>query len=388
MKKVLLFVQLFLIFTFCGFNMVFAQDDDNSNDTINQSEKKGKSSKFDKFNKKGEKIFKYMPVPLYSYSTETGHLFGLAKYNIFNLSKKDTISVASKASGVITFSTLGHFRVGLGTTLNFGEGKYMFEFGIGYRSFPEFLLGIGNDVTREDNVEEIKVQKIAFFAKQYWTVIKDFKIGPEYYFMDYLSIEKEEDTFITDTVIGYDGGLTSGIGISAIYDKRDYRYNPSKGGYAEVSYVFYNGVFGSNFNYGDFYVDLRKYFNPYLKHVYAFQLYTGFKVGQVPFYSLNMMGGTDRMRGYYYGAIRDKAIIDAQFEYRMPVWKMFGVTAFVGAGRVAPKFNELSFNDLWYCGGFGLRIMVDSKNRANLRIDFGWGQEQAKGIFIGFTEAF
>ena len=203
--------------------------------------------------------------------------------------------------------------------------------------------------------------------------------------MDYFSIEKEENSFITNAVTGYNGGLASGVGIAAIYDTRDYRYASSKGSYAEVSYVFYNGAFGSDFNYGDFFVDLRQFFNPYLKHVYAFQLYTGFKVGQVPFYSLNMMGGPDRMRGYYFGAIRDKSIIDAQFEYRMPVWKIFGVTAFAGAGRVAPKFNELSFDDLWYSYGFGLRIMVDSKNKANLRFDFGWGQEQASGVFIGFT---
>ena len=72
----------------------------------------------------------------------------------------------------------------------------------------------------------------------------------------------------------------------------------------------------------------------------------------------------------------------------MPVWTIFGVTAFAGAGRVAPKINELSFNGLWYSYGFGLRIMVDSKNIANLRFDFGFGQKGARGVFIGFTEAF
>ena len=100
------------------------------------------------------------------------------------------------------------------------------------------------------------------------------------------------------------------------------------------------------------------------------------------------MGGPDRMRGYYKGVIRDKAIIDGQFEYRMPVWKIFGATAFAGAGRVAATFSELNFDGLWYSYGFGLRIMVDSKNRANLRIDFGFGQQNARGVYIGFTEAF
>jgi hypothetical protein len=48
----------------------------------------------------------------------------------------------------------------------------------------------------------------------------------------------------------------------------------------------------------------------------------------------------------------------------------------------------MSLDGLWYAGGLGLRIMVDSANRANLRIDFGFGLEDSKTIVIGFTEAF
>ena len=387
MKLFPIVLLIFWINILIGSNEVIAQEKDIGSDTINQTEKKGKVSKFDKFNKKAEHIFKIIPVPIYSYSTETGHLFGLAKYNLFHLSKKDTISIASKVTGIVTFSTLGNISVGGGTTLFFGQGKYMFETNVGYKQFPEYILGIGNDVSRDD-VEEIEVKNLAMFFNIYQTVLENFQVGIEYHFSEYFSIEKQDNSFLTDTVTGYDGGMLSGFGPSVIYDSRDNRYNASKGGFAQVSFVLYNYSFGSDFNYGDLFIDLRKYFNPYLKHVYAFQLFTSIKTGQVPFYSLNMMGGTDRMRGYYYGAIRDKSIIDAQFEYRMPVWKIFGVTAFVGAGRVAPEFNELNFNDLWYSYGFGLRIMVDSENKANLRIDFGYGQEKAKGIFIGFTEAF
>jgi hypothetical protein len=53
-------------------------------------------SEFDSFNKKMENLFIYIPVPLYSYSTEAGHTFGLAKFNVINLYKKDTITKASK----------------------------------------------------------------------------------------------------------------------------------------------------------------------------------------------------------------------------------------------------------------------------------------------------
>src|SRR5215203_7220848 len=64
-------------------------------------------SDFDSFNKKMERLFVYMPVPVYSRSSEAGDIFGLAKYNLFRLSKKDTMSGPSKASGVGTVSTKG-----------------------------------------------------------------------------------------------------------------------------------------------------------------------------------------------------------------------------------------------------------------------------------------
>ena len=382
------FITSSIIIILNSISFVYAQNTNAQTDSINSVQKKDTLSKFDRFNKKAEHLFKILPVPIYSYSTETGHLFGLAKYNIFRLVKNDTVSVASKVAGVFTFSTLGHISVGGGSTLNFGKGKYMFETGVGYKEFPEFILGIGNDVSR-DNLEEIKVSKLSMLFKFFVELAEDLQIGPEYFFNNYFSIEKEDSSFlIKDDVLGKDGGFSSGLGLAVIYDKRDYRYNPSTGGYVSVSFDIYNKAFGSDFNYNNLTIDLRKYFNPWLNHVLAFQLYTEAKSGNVPFYELCMMGGPDRMRGYYKGVIRDKAIVDGQFEYRMPVWKIFGATAFVGAGRVAQKFTELDFNGLWYSYGFGLRIMVDSENRANLRIDFGFGQENARGVYIGFTEAF
>src|SRR6187399_3241937 len=56
---------------------------------------------------KMETLFKYIPVPMYSYSSEGGNLFGLAKFNSFQLSKKDTVSEASILSGVASATTKG-----------------------------------------------------------------------------------------------------------------------------------------------------------------------------------------------------------------------------------------------------------------------------------------
>ena len=238
-----------IIILFNNYLIVSAQNVNVRPDSLNKTQQKDTLTKFNKFNKKAEHLFKILPVPIYSYSTETGHLFGLAKYNIFRLVKNDTVSVASKVAGVFTFSSLGHISVGGGSSLNFGKGKYMLETGVGYKEFPEYILGIGNDVSR-DGLEQIKVRKLSMLFKFFVELADNLQIGPEYFYNDYYSIEKEDSSFlIKDDVLGKDGGFSSGLGLSIIYDRRDYRYNPSTGGYASVSFNVYDKAFGSDFNY-------------------------------------------------------------------------------------------------------------------------------------------
>jgi hypothetical protein len=101
-----------------------------------------------------------------------------------------------------------------------------------------------------------------------------------------------------------------------------------------------------------------------------------------------MLGGEEKMRGYYKGAIRDKVLVDAQVEYRMPIWKIFGLTTWVGTGRVAKEYKDLSLDGFWLSYGGGVRIKVDSENDINLRVDFGFGPNGVSGVYLNFAEAF
>ena len=90
-------------------------------------------SKFDRFNQKAEALFKILPVPLYSYSTEAGNIFGLAKFNLFHLSKNDTVSKPSKLSEVATFSSKGRVNISVSTELVFNKNKNIILAYINYK---------------------------------------------------------------------------------------------------------------------------------------------------------------------------------------------------------------------------------------------------------------
>jgi len=345
-------------------------------------------SKFDSFNKKAEHLFVYIPVPLYSYSSDAGNIFGLAKFNVLNLYKDDTVTKPSKLSEVFTISTEGRVNASISTELVFKNNQYILLSYVNYKKTPEYIFGIGNEVSKDD-AEEITTDRIKFVATGLYKLGKDFYAGAGIDIASYFSIKTDSNSFlVTENVSGLDGGVDFGIGLAAAWDKRDNRYNASAGHYVIVSWLFYPEFLGSAYQFTGFEFDARKYFNPWRKHVIALQATTSFTNHDVPFYDLSMLGGDNRMRGYYEGALRDKVSIDAQVEYRMPVWNIFGITGWVGTGRVAPDYGSLSFDGLWLSYGGGLRIKVDSKHNTNLRFDFGFGPGGIHAFYINFAEAF
>lgn len=352
------------------------------------AEPKDSLSKFDRFNQKAEALFKILPVPLYSYSTEAGNIFGLAKFNLFHLSKKDTISKPSKLSEVATFSSKGRVNISVSTELVFNKNKNIILAYINYKKQPEYIFGIGNDVSK-DSMEQVETERIKFSATNLFLIAKNLYAGVPIDLSNYYKVKTDSNSFLKrDNVTGLKGGFTLGIGLDAAYDTRDNRYNPYHGAYVLAIMLWHPENLGSVYQYSRFDLDARKYFNPWKNHVIAIQATTTSTSGNVPFYDLAQLGGDSKMRGYYQGAYRDNVLADAQVEYRMPVWKIFGVTTWVGTGRVADKYSNLSLDGFKVSYGAGIRIKVDSKNNTNLRLDFGFGGNGIKGTYINFAEAF
>jgi hypothetical protein len=345
-------------------------------------------SSFDKFNRKAEALFKIIPVPIITYSSEAGNIFGLAKFNLFHLSKKDTISRPSKLSEVVSYSTKGRVNVSISNDLIFHENKYMILSYFNYKKQPEYLLGIGNDVSIH-NAEQVTIDRIKFFTTAMIRVKKFVYAGIALDVADYFKVATDSNSFlIRDNVTGLHGGTDVGLGAAFALDSRDNRYNAYKGELLLATVLFYPEWLGSSFQFASVSLDARKYYNPWFKHVIAVQATTTYTNGDVPFYDLAQLGGEDKMRGYYKGALRDKVLFDAQIEYRMPVWNIFGITTWIGTGRVADQYKNLSLDGFRLSFGGGIRVRVDTKNNTNLRFDMGFGPGGVSGFYFNFAEAF
>lgn len=238
-------------------------------------------------------------------------------------------------------------------------------------------------------MEEIQLERIKFFATYMFQVKKDFYIGFPINYANYFNIRTEPDSFlITDNVTGVKGGTSVGTGLAAAYDTRENRYNPQQGAFITAYAVVQPKFLGSTYQYTLYQLDMRKYFNPWLNHIIAVQATTSNTTGDTPFYELSMLGSDSQMRGYYKGAYRDNVLVDSQIEYRAPIWNIFGVTSWIGTGRVAGSYKDLSLNGWKLNYGAGLRIRVDTEHNTNLRIDYGFGPNGVSGVYFAFAEAF
>lgn len=377
---------LFTVFLLSSFLQLYALNKINLKDSLEVDTTK--KSKFDGFNEKAEKLFKIIPVPIVSYSQEAGQVFGLAKFNAFHLKKGDTLSGYSKVSGVFSISTKGFINASVAANLSFHDDKYILLGYINFRKAPELLLGVGNDVSI-DNKESITTTRLKFVNYFMYNVFSDLYAGVGLDLTNIFEVKKDSTSFLnTEDYPGKDGGFTTGFGPSLAWDTRDNRYNAFSGSYIMLSYLYFANLSGSGFNFSTLALDIRKYFNPWYKHVIAIQVATNYAWGDVPFYELSQLGGEERMRGYYKGALRDKVLVDGQVEYRMPIWKIFGITAWVGTGRVADQYSNLNLDGFWLNYGLGIRIKVDSESNINLRFDIGFGNKGINGLNINFSEAF
>src|SRR5688500_18139776 len=66
--------------------------------------------KLDSINEKAEKLFRILPVPFYSYTSEAGNIVGLAKFNLFHPAAHDR-SKPSRLSELVTISSKGRINV-------------------------------------------------------------------------------------------------------------------------------------------------------------------------------------------------------------------------------------------------------------------------------------
>lgn len=326
--------------------------------------------------------------PVISRSIETGWSFGTVGSLTFHPSPKDTISRTSNMQLLFLYSTKKQLVTALNGVQYFNRENFILSEQFSYSSFPDKFWGLGKN--RPDNAEE------PYKYRQYYIYLHlQKKLIPGLFLGLIFERQRVWDVsyvaggwFDQQDVKGRYGYQVMGLGASITYDKRNQAFSPNKGFFGQLSFNHFSPFWGTDFMYTNYVMDLRKYIPLSANSVLALQLYNFSNTGDVPIRSLASFGGANRMRGYYDGRYKDNHLLIFQSEFRFPVYKRFSAVAFGGTGNVSHRFTDYSLNELQYSFGGGIRFAVDKKEKLNIRMDYGIGSGNNRGLYLQLGEAF
>lgn len=329
---------------------------------------------------------KFILAPEAGRSPTTGFYTGIYYLQLFRL-KGDTDSRASNIEAYGTVTERKQFYQTVNNTVLLDKEKYFLRGTTYVSKFNERFYGLGNNI----NVNNWEVINFNYFnAIQKFTRI----IGSHAYagiqgqFNETFNLSYGKSGILDQSdAYGKGGSRNVGFGPVFLFDSRDHVIYTRTGTYLDVSAMFFQKAFGSQYPFTNMTIDFRKFIRFYKNYVFSFQTLVNYNWGNVPFRQLSLMGGDVMMRGYYPGIYRDNFYMATQVELRIPVYKIFGLVFFAAVGEVQHTLAAFNWQDIKYTYGIGLRVMFIKHERINVGGDLGFSKH-TKTLSLGSGESF
>ncbi|MFC1538857.1 hypothetical protein ACFL6H_05495 [Candidatus Latescibacterota bacterium] len=321
-------------------------------------------------------------IPAFMYSTDTGiggGPVGILSYRISG-SDASVIQFASFYTQKKQFTLSAHWQ----HLFHNNKSKLVSQFA--YLKYPSEFFGLGN-YTSSENSEKFTPEFLNIKISYERSIYKQFKIKSQFFLRNQALVKSEKGGMIQSPSVPWSSGrLDAGPGIGILWDSRDNFQATKHGTLAQLEYV---GLMfqddGEAFNTVS--LDIRHFINPISELVFGSMFWMVDARGEIPFYLLSALGGSDRLRGYENDRFFGKKLILMQQDIRFPVWGPIGGIVFAATGRVSDKVNEL-FSGQYHTGyGTGLRYFIDKKENLVVRFDVAFGSD-TRSSYITFSEAF
>jgi hypothetical protein len=332
----------------------------------------------------------YFAAPIVFYTPDTRWGIGISAATIFHLKDKIIPGRTTRASylRISAHYTQQKQKDVWGEWNVFSAGeKYFFKGEFRARDFPDKFYGLGNRTSKKEQ-ESFAYEMLTCKTMILKKIRRHLFYGIDAHYTHFYNFKREKGKKLDSGKIrGYNGGVGSALGLVAILDQRDNVMNPYSGKYVEFSSYFYRRFLGSTFSFTVINGEFRKFWQVRHKHILAFQTKARFALGDVPFIEMSQIGNDDMLRGYPRNRFRDAHMFGAQFEYRFPVFWRMGLATFAGVGDIFSRTSDIRMKSLKFTIGTGLRFLLNTAERLNVRLDYGHGS-QGGYFYLAFTEAF
>lgn len=290
------------------------------------------------------------------------------------------------------------FSVPVQTSIWSRDNRYNFIGDYRFYKYPQSTFGLGSS-SNIQNEDPMDYKFIRFYETAYRRITGNFYAGAGYMLDTHYDIIDNGN--VNGTVTDYSRygkeahSIASGFGLSTLYDSRDNGLNASKGAFVSLTYRTALTSLGSTQRWNSLMMDARKYFKfpANSDNVIALWNFDWVMLSGSPAYldlpSLSWDSNSATGRGYIQGRFRGAQMFYGEAEYRFRITGngLIGGVVFANAStfsaaqgtklqRVQPGF------------GPGLRIKLNKVSNTNISVDYGFGMQGSRGLFIDVGEAF
>ncbi|MBS1511756.1 MAG: BamA/TamA family outer membrane protein [Bacteroidetes bacterium] len=337
-------------------------------------------------------------LPVAGYSLQTGLAIALSCGVAFSA---DT-AADQKVSSILTslnytqyHQVIFPFAASLWTKKN----KYNIVLDYRFLKYPSINYGLGPKTT-DDDAYTIDFKYIKLHQSILKNVYKDLYLGVGFYYDYFWDItEVDPPAGIKTSFEKYgDSAKEKAVGtvLRVINDSRQNQINPSGGSYSSIVFRPNFTFLGSDNNWQSLQVEYRKYIDlsGAKKSTLALWSYNWFTLGhgKPPYLLLPSTGWDDQYntgRGYIQSRFRARQMMYAEAEYRFDISNngFFGAVVFANAQSFAKKVSD-QLNIITPGYGGGVRLKLNKHSNTNLCIDYGFGLNGSKGLFLNLGEVF
>jgi hypothetical protein len=290
------------------------------------------------------------------------------------------------------------FTLPVQTSIWSKDNRYNFVGDYRYYKYPQSTYGLGSSSNFKDE-DPMDYSYFEFYETVLRHISGNLYAGLGYIVDDHWNISDNGDLDGTKSDYAAYGktshSIASGFTLNGLLDSRDNAINPTKGAYAAFQYRDNYSFLGSTQNWRSLIIDVRKYykFPEGSDNVIALWSYDWFILSGRPAYldlpSTQWDANSATGRGYIQGRFRGAQFIYAEGEYRYRITEngLLGGVVFLNAETLsaAPGTRLQSIQPGY---GPGLRVKLNKTSNTNITVDYGFGSQGSRGLFIDVGEAF
>lgn len=324
-------------------------------------------------------------LPAIGSSPETGFQYGAYVMRQFEQTRIE--EPQDRLEFVVQGTTKSQFQAFIWPDYYVAGGDWNLSGKIGGKYWPTPYFGQSNDIDLDAEPENYELTSFESEAEAAYRITPTVWLGG-LVFLEYEDITDDDDeTLLNDSIRGFDGGLYTGLGLSAAWDTRNDRDWPTEGSRVSAELRQYTPALGSEYDFGILETKASHYI-AIDDDVLALGANYQWSSDTTPFTRLPRPSGSSTLRGADGNRWSDHQLLGTQIEYRMTLTPRWAITGSFDTAQVGASFDELGVSDAHTSLGAGVRWATMADARFNIRFDLGWVDMESVGIALTVGEAF